>query len=508
MVENASRTRSPELLDDAGTIARRIIGVADRDADMGAMLLRHALWRLRGQVGDGAATATVLFEAIYREGHKYVAAGGNPMPLRAALERGLQVVHEALGRQAQPLAAAAPTRRTALVQLAETICHDAELANLLGEVMDLIGQHGYLELRTGRGRELHREYVEGAYWECGWIAPQVASDMPGREIRLHDAALLISDSQVDDVPALVRLLEMARRHDCHALVLVAHEVSDSALALLRLNRERAGVTCLPVKTPSGASTQSWALQDLAVLTGARPLVSETGATLASVAWEDLGRARRAWATADHFGLVGGGGDPSALGQHIDQLRQALPRVDDDHLRRLAQERIGRLLGGAALLWVGADTDSAISFRKDQAERTVAALRAALAGGVVPGAGVAFLAARQTLTDCWPGCRPGVVPEADRAALHILQTALAAPARAILANAGYEPSAVLPKIEAAGPPYGFDVLAGDIVDLRQAGIVDVVTVLQAALRTAISTAALALTTDVLIHAARPQQSLET
>ncbi len=508
MVENAIRTRSPELLDDAGTIARRIIGIADRDADMGAMLLRNALWRLRGQVGDGTATATVLFEAAYREGRKYVASGGNPMALRTALDRGLQAASEALGTMALPLAATAPTRREALSRLAETICHDPELANMLGEVMDLIGQHGCLELRTGQGRELHREYVEGAYWECGWIAPQVVSDAPGSEIRLHDAALLISDCRLDDVPALVRLLEMARKHDCNTLILVAHEVSDSALALLRMNRERTGVTCLLVKVPSGAPAQSWALHDMALLTGARPLVSEAGVTLESVTWEDLGHARRAWATADHFGLVGGAGDPLALGEHIDQLRRGLARVEDQHLHRLTRERIGRLMGGAALLWVGADTDSAISFRKDLAERTIATLRAAQAEGIVPGGGVAFLAARQTLTDNWPRLRPGVAPEADRAALHILQTALTAPVRGILTNAGYEPSAVLPQIEAAGLPYGFDVCAGALVDLCRAGIVDVVTVVQAALHTAISTAALALTTDVLVHAARPQQSLET
>lgn len=508
MVENAIRTRSPELLDDAGILARRIIGLPDRDADMGAMLLRNALWRLRSKVGDGAATATVLFEAAYREGRKYVASGGNPMPLRTALERGLQVASEALSALALPLSVTAATRRSALTQLADTISNDPDLANMLGEIMDLIGQYGYLEMRTGQGRELHREYVEGSYWECGWIAPQVISDTPGTEIRLHNPALLISDLRIDDVSALIRLLEMAQNHDCGQLAIAAHEVSDSALALLRANRGQLGITCLLVKVPSGSPAQSWALEDMAMLTGARPLISASGVTLEGVDWEDLGRARRAWATADHFGLVGGGGDPAALGKHIARLQQGLPNVKDENLHRLAQERIGRLLGGAALLWVGADTDSAIRFRKSLAERTISALRAAEAEGVVPGGGVSFLAARQILMERWSGLCSGAASDAERAALHILQTALAAPARSILENAGYEPSAVLPQIEAAGSPYGFDVRVGAVVDMCQAGIVDVVSVQQEALHVAISTAALALTTDVLVHAARPQQSLET
>ncbi|HEX9118332.1 MAG TPA: TCP-1/cpn60 chaperonin family protein, partial [Anaerolineae bacterium] len=433
---------------------------------------------------------------------RYVAAGGNPMLLRTALERGLRAVHDALGRYAEPL-----DGRPALAKLAETICSDPPLAAMLGEVMDLLGRYGYLELRPGQGRELHREYVEGAYWESGWIAPQVASDPPGTEIRLYDAAILVGDLQIDDVPSLADLLEQARRHGCRSLVIVAHSLSETALALLRLNRERGGITCLPVKVPSGAPGQAWAMEDLATLTGARILISEAGMSLEGVRWEDLGHARRAWATADHFGVAGGSGDPAALGRHIERLRQALPKFEDEHLHGLAQARIGRLLGGAALIWVGAETESALTLRKDLAERTIAALRGALTEGVVPGGGCALLAARQDLQRDWPGIPFGNAAEAGPAALRILQAALAAPVRAILANAGYEPNAIVPEIEAAGLPYGFDVLSGQIVDLRQAGIVDVVTVLRAALHTAVSTAALALTTGALVHVARPQQSLE-
>jgi chaperonin GroEL len=494
-VENAVRTKSPEILDDGGTIARRIIGIADRDADMGAMLLRHTLWKLREDVGDGTATAAVMFQAIFDEGRRYIAAGGNVMGLKARLERGMRLVYEALADMATPLEG-----EEAIARLAETICYDRPLAEMLGEIFDIIGEHGYLEIRSSNRPGLEREYMEGAYWEGGWLSRHMVTDQARLEAHLQDAALLITNLAISDVPALARVMEMVSQNGGRSLVVIAQSLSESALALLLLNRDQGNLSTLAVHAPKGAPGQMWGLEDIGVLTGGRFFIREAGETLDDVQWEDLGQARRVWATRDYFGMVGGRGEPDALRQHIAALREALPQVEDAGLRRQLQERIGRLMGGSAILHVGGATESEIKLRQELAERTASALRGAIRDGVVPGGGMAFLACRRLLS-------ARSVSDEERAAFRILYRALEAPARAILHNAGYELSSILAQVEAAGPGYGFDVTTGQMVGMQEAGILDAVSVQQAALRAAVTAAALALSTDVLVHCAEPETSVE-
>jgi chaperonin GroEL len=259
-----------------------------------------------------------------------------------------------------------------------------------------------------------------------------------------------------------------------------------------------------VKTPGfGLSDQAADLQDLALLTGGRPLLAAAGQTLESVKLEDLGRARRAWADPYNFGLSGGKGDSRQLRQHIAHLRTAHSRIEDLKEREKLQQRIGKLLGGSATLWIGGATESEIKIRKALAERTAQALRGAVQAGVLPGGGAALLACRPLLQERLD--RSSSVDE--RAAYRILLRAVEEPARTLLSNAGYEASEIMAKINRAGVGYGFDLNSRQVVDMAQAGVFDVAQVQQEAVRAAIATAALALTIDVLVHRKKPQESLE-
>lgn len=486
------RNRRPEILDDGGTIARRIIALAHPEMNTGAMLMREALWTLREEVGDGTATAAVMFQAIFDAGWRYAAAGGDVMGLRAGLERGLRLVNAALAQMALALEG-----QDAITRMAEAICYDPPLARMLGEIFDIIGEYGQLETRTGNRRRLDREYVEGAYWKSSWFSPRMITDAARQEAQVHDALILISNLELQEADSLIPVLELIARHDWKDLVVVAQSLSDRALSVLLLNQQPGRRPILAVKAPSPhgvAPEPMWALEDLAVLTGGRVFQRESGETLDHVRWEDLGRTRRAWATAHHFGVVGGGGEPGRLRVHIAALRQALPRFTDATLFRLAQERLGRLMGGAALLWLGGETESDSIFRREQAERTALALRGALRDGVGPGGGAAYL-------DCRPLLSAQTSNEAERVAFRILAQALEAPARTIIGNAGFEPSECLARVQSAGPGYGFDVRTGEVVNMCAAGIVDTISVLQAALRTAVTTASLALSAEVLVQPGR-------
>ncbi|MEE8390218.1 MAG: chaperonin GroEL [Anaerolineae bacterium] len=495
------RYRLPELLDDGGVIARRILQLPKRDEDMGAMFVRHLLWRLREEVGDGTATAAVLFRSIYEQGVRYIVAGGNAMRLRHYLENGMRVIMDELTGMAVQVAG-----KKKLAQIAESICYDAPLAKMMGEIFDIIGEYGRLEIRSGRSREIEREYVEGMYWNSGLTSRQMIADRTKLRTEIENAAILISNLKIEDPRQLLFVANKLLRAEIRTLLVIASEFSESATGvLLSTSRDHAKFQAIAVKTPGMAmSDQIGAMEDLAVLTGGRPLVRAAGHTLDGVKLEDLGRARRVWADRTYFGIVGGKGDPRALRQHIAELRAAFKHTDDSEIRKKLRERIGKLMGGSATLWVGGATELEIDARKAQAERTSDALRGAIMEGVLPGGGVSLLA-----------CRPALRERLDhgtdldeRAAYRILIKALEIPIRTILTNAGHDASEVMAEIKHAGAGRGFDVRSGQIVDVAEAGIFDVASVQRAAVRSAVAGAALALTVDVLVHHKAPRQALDT
>jgi chaperonin GroEL len=489
----------PEILDVGGTIARRIVQISDRDADVGAMLVRQMLWELHEDVGDGTATAAVLFQSIYNAGVRYITAGGNAMILRRHLEDALRVVLDTLGDMAVPVEG-----KEELAEIAESICYDPPLADMLGEIFDIIGEYGRLEVRKGRGRGLQREYLEGMYWEEGVLSRNLLFSKDGVRTDLQNTAILISDFEVKDPRPLAPIVRWAVENEPSSLLIIAKELPKIAMGLLtRVSEASDDFKAIAVKTP-GVLKQSQvaALRDLAFLTGGRAFTEAAGHTLDSVKPAALGRARRTWATRSHFGIIGGQGDPRALREHIKELRESFERVEEKGERRELRQRIGKLMGGSATLHVGGITEVEVEERKDLAKRTADAMRAAIRGGALPGGGVAFLACRSSLRE-----RLERSTEADeRAAYRMLLDAVETPIRTVVSNAGYDASEVLARLKLAGPGHGFDVRTGEIVEVVEAGIRDVANVQKRAVESAVRTAALALTVDVMVHRKNPEKAV--
>jgi chaperonin GroEL len=378
------------------------------------------------------------------------------------------------------------------------------MAGFMGEIFDIIGEYGVLDIRTGRSRESQREYVEGMYWPGSLLSRQFVTAADRGRAELENAAILISDIEVTDPRDLLFPLNAATKAGFKTMMLVAKSLPDLAVHLLTTAQTREKIQVIAAKTPYATlPAQAAALQDLAILTGGRPILGKAGQTLKDTRLEDLGRARRVWADRYNFGISGGQGDKRKLREHIANLRNAHYKIEDIQEQEKLQERIGKLLGGSATLWIGASTESELETKKELAKRTARALRGAVLEGMLPGGGAALLA-----------CRPALqarlaqsVASAERAAYRALLEATETPIRTLLANAGYEPSAILGDIYRAGPGYGFDLQSEQVVDMTEAGIFDVATVQRDAIRSAISSAALALTIETVVHRKQPQQSLE-
>jgi chaperonin GroEL len=490
----------PEFLSDGATIARRIVQLPDRNEDVGAMYLRQILWRLHKTVGDGTATAAVLFETIFNRGARYLAAGGNAMLLRQHLEKATDLILDQLDAMTIQVRG-----KEKLAGVAETICYDPPLARMLGEIFDIIGPDGTLDIRSGRSRDLEREYVEGMYWSGAIFSRAMITDVNLGRAQLEDASILISDLDVHEPQELIPLLDAAIQAGIKNLFLVLENISDRALSVILAQPNREKIQVVAVHAPAiDVNARRQALEDLAVLTGGQAYFTAAGETLRGVTIKNLGQARRAWANAENFGIVAGRGNPRQLRQHIAQLRAAFKNIEDVDEHKRLQERIGKLMGGSATLWVGAATVVQVERRKEIAERTADAMRGALRDGVLPGGGAALLACRGLLEQKLHQAQD---PD-ERAAYDILLQACEAPMRTLLFNAGHDPSEVLASVYYAGAGHGFDVLRRQVVDMSQAGIFDAASVIKAAVFSAIHGAALALTVDVVVHLKNPPDSSAT
>lgn len=497
-LERSDRSRCPELLDDAGLIARRLVEIPNRDDDMGAMLVRQMLWRVHEHAGDGSATAAILFESIFNLGLTYIVAGGNAMRLRRDLEAGLRIVLEQLAAMTQPLRG-----RRGLAAFAHTVCHDSDVAHLLGEVFDIIGGYGRLDIRESQGRSVEREYIEGMYWDAAPHSRDMLTGSSGTRVDLENVAILVTDLNIADGGQLIPLLEAAAEASERVLLLICQSLAPSALGLLAANSRPGGLQVVAVHTPYAGTKQQAALEDLALLTGARPFLQAAGDSILAVKREHFGHARRAWADKDYFGIIGGRGDSKVLRRHLSSLRACIANTSGAEARQALRERLGKLIAGSATLWVGGATQPEIAVRTELTKRTAEAVRGALMEGVVPGGGVALL-------DCRPALRSAANTASDaetRVAYQILARALEAPARAIITNAGGNEARVMAELDRAGSGFGFEVHGARIVAMAAAGIVDAASVMRVATMSAVTTAALALTTDVLVHHAKPVKSFE-
>lgn len=467
---------SRELLDCGAVIARRVIALPRLQENTGAMFLRHLLWQVYEQVGDGTATAAVLFDRVYHDGARYLAAGNNPMALRRHLEHLSRRVQAQLTQRATTF-----DDETRLRQFALSVCHDPELAALLAEIFSIIGEYGHLEIHAGGGRKLEREYIEGMTWRAGLHARDF---LQGKATRtLENAAILLTDGDILSPEDLLPVLTAAVHAGIKAVLLMAAKLSESVIGFLNANQER--ITVMAVKMPEDGS-----LDDLAVLTGARPILKVTGQGVTALTLSDLGRARKVWANRQFIGVIGGKGDPRQIRRHIAGLRQSHQLSPNPGLA----ERLGKLLGGSAMLHIGGATPSEMAARKSLAQRTADALRGSLSEGIVLGGGLTLMRIAAEL-------HPANPQDPDEvAACRMVQRALQAPFQIVFANAGFSPA------EAISALTGKPAISIGPDGITSEPVWDSVKTLRVAVQTAISGAALGLTVDTLVRRAEPEVSL--
>ncbi|MGH8873641.1 MAG: TCP-1/cpn60 chaperonin family protein [Acidimicrobiia bacterium] len=486
-VEGAIRTKPPEILDDGGLILRRMLSLADAFEDMGAMMVRHAAWRVQQSVGDGTTTCVVLLGAMVRRGFRLLAAGYHPEPLSRGMHRAAQVALEELEGLAEPVQGPDD-----LVAVAHTVAQDRSLAEELGEAVAAMGPEAFIQVESGHGLGIEREYVEGSHWRQGLFSSEFITDPISGRVELDQPRVLLTDLGLDSSDGVRPILEVALRSASRSLLVVAREVSGNALGLMVANHRSGALKLAAVRLPA-PGRQVAVLEDLAALTGARVLSSATGASPARVSFEDLGRARFAWATRSAWGLIGGRDDPTPVRERVGRLRRELAASPDQEERESLQERLSKLLGGSVVLRVGAPTPTEREVRLVRARKTVRALRAAAREGVVPGEGRAYLA-------CLPALgRLELSPE-ERAGAEVIAEALGEPHRQLVRNAGRDPSLTSPGIGKAGD--------GGTLDgpPRQGEPRDPLPVVAEALRVAVGTATMALGAEVLVKVPRPERTL--
>jgi len=492
---------APELLDNGGVIARRIIQIEDPDADMGAMFVRQMLCNLHEKVGDGTATAAVIFQAIYNRAMRYITSGGNPMLLRKHLGIGLQLILNQVDSQTVRL-----DNTKQLAQIARSTCTNPEMTELLQEIMDIVGTYGLVETRTGQSREMGCDYVEGTYWDSEILSQQMLTGWAESKAELSEAAILITDLVIEEPQEILPALQVAVQAGYRKVMVIARELSNKIVGLLiAASQDPEKFQVIAAKIPGASIDKVIAsMEDLSILTGGHTFSSEAGEALNAVKADDFGHAHKTWATKTHFGILRGQGNSIRIRTHVNQLIHAYHATDDAERANTILERIGRLKGGSAVLYVGGATKSEMESRKEIAERSIKSLRGAMKDGIVPGAGIVLL-------NCQPMLEERIsrsTSEDEEVAYKILHHAMEAPLRIMLTNAHRDPGSILAMIRNAGPEYGYDILSSEIVSMQVGGIKDVASVQKAAIHSAVSSAALALTVDVLIHSKKTPVSTLT
>jgi chaperonin GroEL len=489
-------SRSPELLTDSATIARRIIELPDPYENMGAMLIRHMAWRMREKVGNGAATATVIAQTLLHEANYQVAAGANVMMMKRGIERGLQIAYDELKAMALPMDS--PEQIEALAVAAAG--GDEEIGRYVAEMLEIIGTDGVILVEDHAGRKTDREYVEGLQWDSGYVSAYFCTDLDRMEAVVENPLILSTDCNVETVEQILPILEaiMAKKDELNigGFVLIANDISGPALAVMVANTEKKTLPCLGIKAPGAGDRRVRILEDVAVLTGGRMVAEDAGDTVERAVFADLGRARRVWANRDFFSVVGGAGDQNAIRQRIQEIKQLMPTADGDYEREKMRERVGKLQGGVGVLKVGAASEREREIKKQRGEEAVAAARAAAEEGVVPGGGAAFLA-------CLPKLRELATSlKGDEAlGVKILMRAMEAPTEWIVRNAGQDPKRILGALREAPPGHAYDAVQEQILDMTEAGVLDPLKVIRTALETGASTGMMALTTDALVLTAK-------
>ncbi|MDQ5850748.1 MAG: chaperonin GroEL [Chloroflexota bacterium] len=495
VVVNAREFKGPEPLTSSAVVVRRIVEIQGRATNVGAMLLRHAVWKVHEQLGDGGATTAALVHALLEGGYRHLAAGTNPMLLRRGMERGLRAAVAALQAQARPLEG-----EQHLHALALAATGDPELGRVFGEIFGRLGPEGTVVIEEYAASYLAHQFLEGARWEGSFVSPAFITDVPRQQALLEEPWVLVTDHTIAEPAQIVRLLEQIVRADAGPLFILAEDVTGEARATLLSNRERGLLDVAAATLTMQGYHRRHNLEDIAIITGAEFVAKDRGDRLENVTLHDLGEARLVQVGADTLSIVGGAGDPDLIAERQRTLRAQIPHVPDEEARRKLIERLGKLAGGMAILRLGAASDAERRTRRDLAERVIRFMPTALEEGVVAGGGAAYLHCQPALHELACG------HDEEAAGVRVVRDALEAPMAWLIRNAGLAPAPILAEARQRGAGYGYDILNEQISDMWAANILDAAKVARVALETAVSVAAMALTTEAIVLRRKPEISL--
>ena len=474
---------APVITKDGVTVAREI-ELEDPLENMGAQMVREVASKTSDTAGDGTTTATLLALSIFRDGYKNVAAGSNPMDLKRGVEKAVDSVIEELKRMSRPV------KGESIAQVATVSANNDEtIGKIIAEAMEKVGKDGVVTVEEAKGIETTLEVVEGMQFDRGYLSPYFVTDAERMEVVLEDCSLLLHEKKVSSMKDLLPVLEQIARGG-KPLLIISEEVEGEALATLVVNKLRGTLSCAAVKAPGFGDRRKAMLQDIGILTGGKVLTEDLGIKLESIKLEDLGQAKKVVIDKEKTTIMEGAGRTEAIEGRVKQIRTEIEESTSDYDREKLQERLAKLVGGVAVVKVGAATETEMKEKKARVEDALNATKAAVEEGIVPGGGVALLRAIAVLDKL-------KLEGDEKVGAGIIRRALEEPIRQIVNNAGHEGSVVVEKVKEMEHDTGFDAQKEEYADMFKAGIVDPTKVVRLALINASSIAALMLTTEALV-----------
>jgi chaperonin GroEL len=494
-VVNDRDQSTPEILDDAATIARRIIQFPDRAEDAGAMMMRHIVWRVREEVGDGSATTAVMAHRLAEEMQRMIAAGANAMMLRRGIDQAAKVALKALAELSVPLEG-----EEHIAAVATAAIGDPEIGKILGEIYDVLGPNASITIEPYIATYHDRTYHDGARFRGGFVSPYFETDKTRHQAVLESPYVLVADMNFESIESVANLLGEVVKAGGKSLVVICRMMSDRGIGVMVANNEAETVqSCAADLKPVG-DLRRGTMEDIAILTGGVALTDKTMLGPEELTIKDCGRADRVIVTKKSITIIGGHGDKAVIRDRMIKLRQGLRETTDKELRADLRDMVTHFSAGIGELRIGALTAKERTALTELAEQAMKAVQAGMEGGVVAGGGAAYLA-------CIPAVEALVLEGDEAMGVKALARALEEPMRRIAANAGVHPPVAVGHARQHGPGYGFEVRSKKIVDMAAAGIVDPTLVATRALEQAISGAVMLLTTDALVLHRNPKESYE-
>jgi chaperonin GroEL len=475
---------APTITKDGVTVAKEV-ELEDKFENMGAQMVKEVASKTSDLAGDGTTTATVLAQAIYREGQKLVAAGVNPM----ALKRGIDSAVEAATKELRNMSKATKNQKEIAQVGTISANNDPTIGNIIAEAMDKVGKEGVITVEEAKSMDTTLDVVEGMQFDRGYLSPYFVTDAEKMVVHLEDAYVLLVEKKISNMKDLLPILEQIAKQG-RPLFIVAEDVDGEALATLVVNKLRGTLHTCAVKAPGFGDRRKAMLEDIAILTGGKVISEDLGIKLESIALSDLGRAKKINVDKDNSTIVDGGGAKAALEGRVKQIRAQIDETTSDYDREKLQERLAKLIGGVAVINVGAATEIEMKEKKARVEDALHATRAAVEEGIVPGGGVA-------LVRCIPALKSVEATGESAQGVNIIRRALEEPLRQIAINAGHEGSVVVEKVRNESGNTGFNAETGNYEDLMAAGVIDPAKVTRFALQHAASVSSLLLTTECMI-----------